>query len=377
MKTRIPPVSVSRMLAWFAIGLLALLFFLTPLSAAAQTPPRPDQPGGPIPPGPQSEPWVQMGTDDGYTTWRKDVNSGCSFSDHSYSLDVPEEPDNLSDIHYTMSNYDVDYVSSDCSAGPEVDMFYFNNAFIGILTGANNSWSINSWTLSNANMLKDANSVFIDTDATNTGCWCVGVGYIEVRARTGFAVVEETPQPDDKNRAFKANALDLTVTFNNEYDPATVTNTTFKLEYRNAAGAWQSVNGGFSQISPKQFRFTPSADLKDGIRYRATVKSGANGVKSKSGGELKSDEQWNFWTIPDLSLNDAFDYGAGTTCKPSTSPCDGAEINVFQVARNVKMVPGGKPAVTRVSLRWKDHTDVFKDDVLKEMDVTVKSDRGR
>ena len=29
---------------------------------------------------------------------------------------------------------------------------------------------------------------------------------------------------------------------------------------------------------------------------------------------LNADRVWYFWTVPDLSVSDAFDYGGGTTC---------------------------------------------------------------
>src|SRR5690349_19813345 len=47
--------------------------------------------------------------DQGYTHFRKDINSDCQFSDHNYTLDLPVDPARMSDIRLTMSNYDVDY----------------------------------------------------------------------------------------------------------------------------------------------------------------------------------------------------------------------------------------------------------------------------
>jgi hypothetical protein len=72
----------------------------------------------------------------------------------------------------------------------------------GTLTGADNSWSINTFPLTNTQVVKGSNSIFIDTDSTNTGCWCVGVGYIEVVAKVGFNVLSHTPADNEKNRDF-------------------------------------------------------------------------------------------------------------------------------------------------------------------------------
>ncbi|HSP82075.1 MAG TPA: hypothetical protein VLQ93_26370, partial [Myxococcaceae bacterium] len=246
-----------------------------------------------------------------------------------------------------------------------------NGQSLGYLTGANNSWSINSWPLSPSHLVNGTNTIFIDTDAPGTGCWCVGVGYIEVKAKVGFTVQEHTPLADEKNRDFHADKLDLTVTFSKEYDSSTLTSDTFKLEYRDAAGAWQQVAGSFSQLAPEKFRFIPAANLEDGVPYPATVKGGPSGVKRPGAGELASDEVWYFETVPDLSLTDGFDYGSGSVCAPSTAPCPGLELAVFQVARNAPMVPGGKSAVARLYLRWKPHADIHPDDQVLELDVNA------
>jgi len=47
------------------------------------------------------------------------------------------------------------------------------------------------------------------------------------------------------------------VTFTAEYDTATLTADTFKLEYRDQGGSWTAVAGTFSQLAPEKFRFLP------------------------------------------------------------------------------------------------------------------------
>ena len=366
---------------WCAVVMFLAVFLVLPLGERTygQDPQPPDDPEGvvPIRPGTVAGVWQVSTTSDGYTVWRKEINSGCRFSDHNYTLDIPADPDEMSDIRYTMTNWDVDYNDpQSCAGGPEVDHMSFNGHFLGILTGANNSWSLNSWSLSKSQVISGTNTIYIDTDAPGTGCWCVGVGYLEVRAKLGFKVTAYTPQSNDKNRDFHANKLDLTVTFSTEYDTGTLTNNTFKLEYRDQAGSWQQVAGSFTQLAPNKFRFVPSANLKDGVRYRATVKGGASGVKSKDGAELDSDTVWYFWTVPNLGINDNFDYGSGSVCPPSAQPCPGLELAVFQVARNATMVPGGKPAVARLYLRWKRHTDVHANAQVKEMQVDASITLG-
>ena len=311
-------------------------------------------------------------TNDGFTIWKETVSTGCSYSDHNFSLDVSTDPQFMSDISYQMTNLDVDYNDpQSCEGGPEVDHMKFNGRFLGILTGANKSWSTNTWPLKKSDIISGSNAIFIDTDAPGTGCWCVGVGYVQVKAKVGFQILNKTPQDNDKNRDFHKDKVDLTVTFSTEYDPATLNNTSFKLEYRDQGGSWQPIAGSFTRLAPEKFRFDAGADLKDGVRYRATVKSGDAGIKSKAGAKLNSDTNWYFWTVPDLSKNDQFNYGSGSSCPPTTAPCPGLEIAVFQVARNVNMVPT-KDAVARLYVRWLKHNDVLDADQMKTMDVDAK-----
>ena len=352
--------------------LTAILLVLGHKVNAQDPQPSPDFEGAaPFEPGPSADPWQVSASVDSYTTWRRKINQGCSFSDHYYTLDIPADPNEMSDISYSMSNWDVDYNDPQgCAGGPEVDLMYFNGHLLGLLTGADDSWSINSWPLNRSQVISGTNQIHIDTDAPGTGCWCVGVGWIEVKAKLGFKITAYTPQSDDRNRDFRRNQLDLTVTFSTEYDTSTLTSNTFKVEYRDQTGSWQQTAGSLSQLAPNQFRFVPNADLKDGIRYRVTVRGGSGGVKSKDGAELDNDTVWYFWTVPNLAITDNFDYGSGSVCPPSTQPCRGLELTVFQVARNATMVPN-KPAVARLYLRWKFHTDVFSLDQVREVEVST------
>lgn len=317
---------------------------------------------------------VEATTDEnGITHWRSTVDSGCSYSDHDYTLDIDADPERMSEITYKMSNYDVDYNNSEgCEGGAEVDRMSFNGSELGTLTGANDAWSVNAFPLDKSQLFKGANKIYIDTDATGTGCWCVGVGYIEVSARVGFQVLDHTPTSGEKNRDFHVLDTNLTASFSDDYDPATLTDSTFVLEYPDNTGTWQPVSGLFSQIDSKSFKFIPDFDLKDGVQYRATVKSGDDGVKSLAGDKLEQDTQWTFWTVPDLDIAD--DFGGGV-CAPSAEPCPGLEMAVFQVSRNAPIV-AGKDAVARVFSRWKKHEDVDAASQTEEFFADIKFSGG-
>lgn len=310
---------------------------------------------------------------DGYTHWRLDLDPTCRFYDHSYTLNVPEEPGKLSDISLTATTFDVDYLDpQDCEGGSEVDPVAFNGNLLGILTGANESWSVNAWNLTNEQVVRGANRFFIDTDSTGTGCWCVGVSSVDLRAKVGFEITETSPAEGEIHRDFHAGKLDLKVTFSTDLNAATVNDATFTLAYRDLSGKLQEVPGAFTLTAPNQFGFQPFADLKDGVRYYVTVFGGANGVKSAGGATLAATRTWSFWTVPDLSLVDRFEYGdgKGSRCRPSSSPCPAVEIAVFQVARNAALV-AGKDTVARIYVRWKRHGDVHPDDQVKDMNVNV------
>ncbi len=351
-------------------AILATLLLFTPLHAQ-DTGVQPN--GEPTSTDAISAGWTVL-NEDGYTKWRLPVDSACLFTDHSYTLDLPEEPARMSDIRLTMTNYDVDYFDpQECEGGPEFDNADLNGKTLGILAGANDSWSINSWLLKQSDLVKGGNQISIDTDATGTGCWCVGVGYIELQAKVGFQIVETTPASGEQNRDFHADKLDLTVTFSADLNAATINNETFTLHYLSQSGQIQKVEGSFTLVSPNKFRFVPNTDLLDGVRYYATVFGGANGVKNTSDVQLEATRTWNFWTVPNLDATDSFDNGSGPQCLPSPSPCSGVEIAVFQVARNATMIPN-KDAVARLYLRWKRHSGVLAADQVKELSVRVEMD---
>ncbi len=309
--------------------------------------------------------------DDGYTHWTLELDTSCRFYDHNYTLDIPEEPSQLSDILLTADTWDVDYRDpQDCKGGPEVDPVAFNGFPLGLLTGANDRWVVNDWPLTPEQMVKGLNRFHVSTDSTKTGCWCVGIGRLDLRARVGFDIVGTSPADDEQQVDFHADKAVIEVTFSAPLDVATVNDKTFSVGYRDAGGAFHEVRGDFTFSDRKQFTFKPSADLKDGVRYYVTVEGGAKGVKSAFGATLDAMHAWSFWTAPDLSLNDNFDMGGKSYCAPSPAPCRGVEIAVIQVARNARLVPY-KDAVARIYVRWRRHDDVYADDQVKEMNANV------
>ena len=123
----------------------------------------------------------------GHTVWQSSYSSGCSSGDHSIQIDVDADPTTLSDASVIITAYDVDFVDStgSCSGGPEVDVVTLNGSNLGYLQGANNAQSVTRFNVQSSNVVQGINNILVDTDATGTGCWCVNILYVQIRALIG------------------------------------------------------------------------------------------------------------------------------------------------------------------------------------------------
>lgn len=209
--------------------------------------------------------------------------------------------------------------------------------------------------------MKGQNHIYIDTDAPGTGCWCVGVGYVEISGIVGFKVTNSTPNQDEKNVLW--DNPDITVEFSDEVDPATLAGN-ITLEYRDQAGGTVDVPVTITTLSAKKVRVAPNANLKDGIRYMVTVKTG---LKSKAGVALDAVTIWFFWTMVDLDGQTANVY------PPETTSRDKLLITWFNTLRNKDLIQG-KPVANRIYANWDPKNDVFDADEITEFraDVTFE-----
>ncbi len=295
---------------------------------------------------------------DGETVWHVDVDSGCSYSDHTINLTIDADPEDIKDPKIKLTNFDVDYNDSqDCAGGPEVDSLYVNGNYIGQLKGANDSWSINTFDLLPSYLDNGTNEIFIDTDATGTGCWCLGVGYVEISSKVGFTVTAFTPSDGRKNVHY--DLPNITVTFSDDIDTLTLDDNIL-VEYRDKNGNWVEHDTGPLSLSSKRVKIVPMSDLKDGVRYRVTVKTG---VLNKDGKELDKEYTWYFWTMVNLSGQ------TQTLYKPNTTK-DKLQITWFNTVRNEKLVPR-KRVVNRIYVLWDPKEDVFDADEVTEFDAKV------
>lgn len=90
-----------------------------------------------------------------------------------------------------MNVYDVDVNTT--AGNPEIDVVYVNGLRVGTLTGANNIWGINYFTIPNGVLRAGLNKVQINVDTFNTtrSNWCVAVewGTIKVAAATSAPTI--------------------------------------------------------------------------------------------------------------------------------------------------------------------------------------------
>ncbi len=195
------------------------------------------------------------------------------------------------------------------------------------------------------------------------------VGYAMARQErpcfsSGILAVESlSPAPNRKNVDF--DSPEVRVALTEAYDPSTLNDTAFRLEYRlpdvvSGAGtpteAYAQVDGVLEPTSDRTFRFVPAAALLDGVIYRATVAGGDRGLRGAAGERMDDDRSWRFSTI--------------------VQP-DGVRVAVYQVAQDTPLVPD-KTTLTRVYVDWREKPDVHPDwqVVSFPADVKVEVDGG-
>ena len=108
---------------------------------------------------------------------------------------------------------------------------------------------------------------------------------------------------------------DVTASFDEAIDPATVTAST--VELRDAAGTLIAATVRYD-ASTRSAVIDPSSALAFGTGYTATVRGGPSGVADLAGNRLVSDHTWSFSTAP-LNACPCTIYGAAAPAGSSTS----------------------------------------------------------
>lgn len=163
-------------------------------------------------------------------------------------------------------------------------------------------------------------------------------------------LVSHVPPRNEKNLPWSAPGIRLN--FNRPIDPASVVSGAVSLETGLADGR------GGAVMAPVAARprlagvdaviVTPREPLRDGVRYRVSVRGGAQGFRGTEGAKLPVDHVWGFETMVDLDDNDPVNAGLAE----HINRVEGVESDTIQVATNAKLVRD-KPAVIRVYGKWR------------------------
>lgn len=105
------------------------------------------------------------------------------------------ETDSVHPARVTLRVYDVDTQGAE-ECGPEIDKVYVNGAYLGDLTGANNQWSIVTYTIPSNALNSGSNHFQISIDTTGSSCWAVQVDWAEIEIDFNIAQVEASAFDD-------------------------------------------------------------------------------------------------------------------------------------------------------------------------------------
>lgn len=224
---------------------------------------------------------------------------GSSSDPIKFNILIDREVKDLKNIKLTLSVYDVD------ESQGEVDVVSVNGNSVGILHGANDSWSVNNYTLTPGMLVggtpqnPGVNEIVVDLTVSG---WCVTVDWGAISADGDeFNVVSHTPTNSQENIDFETP--DIKAVFSAEPDSKTITSSTFTVSYWDKNGKLVPINGTYDvDAKTKTVSFTPSSKLMDGVKYKVEIKGGTSGVKSVSGGTMKNDKSFVFTTVPEITI---------------------------------------------------------------------------
>ncbi len=173
-----------------------------------------------------------------------------------------------------------------------------------------------------------------------------------------FAI--EKVQPEPGTRHSHTEDRWVTVRFSADLDPATLDERTFQLTWPDLSGRLVPIEARLHRRGSRAL-LVPTRPLRGGVRHRARVKTGPDGVRSRGGVPLEDADgtgwhTWDFTTRVDV------------VSKPGT--VDNLSCHVFQTVRDAPLV-AGKPAAARIYADWSAHPDVHPDAQVREFTARV------
>ncbi len=190
-------------------------------------------------------------------------------------------------------------------------------------------------------------------------------GFLNYEGCAGEPLEIEQRYPEDGVEHFSLRQPAIRVRFSQDIDPGTVTDSTFELGFPNNGGSLTKVEGRLLRDDETVW-FVPMVPLRGGVRYTMRVKTGDEGVRSRSGSVLEdaeggagSEAGWESWKF--------------TTKVDFIPEGDGGKLlacHSYQTARDVPLIVG-KPAIARVYANWQKYDDVHPDAQVKDFNAKV------
>ena len=163
-------------------------------------------------------------------------------------------------------------------------------------------------------------------------------------------LIEHRPARNERNLPWKNPGIRLT--FDRPLDPASVTPDAIKVEFGLADGQSGTVMAPI-KISPRLAEVdtvvvTPLDPMRDGLRYRVTVRGGASGIRGAEGEQMAVDQAWGFETMVDLHDTEFMKAGLPR----HLTWREGVESDIIQVVTNAPLVRD-KPTAIRIYPKWR------------------------
>lgn len=184
--------------------------------------------------------------------------------------------------------------------------------------------------------------------------------------------------PSIEERGIAHDAAEVTIRFDRELDPASVSEETIQL-------GWIDRRGGFNPVRADRrlsdqglvISLRPAEPLWPAVYYHVRLKGDSpEGVRSRTGLALMADYEWRFATGvwlegPERPSRRLYSCDLPPTTVPATGPFAGnVVVNVYQSVCNPDLLPD-KNTLVRVYAPWYQNEDVAVADQLPFFDATV------
>ena len=219
------------------------------------------------------------------------------------------------------------------------------------------------------------------------------VDYYDCIPDETFAVDTHFPDRNDEN--IDPEDPELEVEFTAPYDPATLNEETFRIDYRLPGGGggdgYERLDGFVERVDDQTVRFTPAYDLLDGVLYCVRVKAGEEGVRGLDGEVLKvrpaptglreaadpesANRTFRACLAGGRPFEEAYEWGFATMVVLASVRVELAQVAT--AAQGIELVPD-KPTVARVFPVWEEKEAVHPDAQVRRFaaDVEVKVNGG-